>query len=162
MIILSGTDFSGKWELAKSNNDKIDDYILEYEEQYLTELLGKELYDLFVDDLDAGIPQEQIYKDIFDPFTLKINQVVYTSKGMKKMLLGLIYFQYVRDNRIKQSMNGAVEQETEVSVKSDNTFLYSRYNDAVTTYQAIQVYINENLDVYPTFEGLVKRKTSFV
>jgi hypothetical protein len=78
------------------------------------------------------------------------------------MLLGFIYFQYVRDNRVKQTMNGAVEQQTEVSSKSDNTFLYPRYNQAVTTYRAIQVYILDNLTTYSTFLGVRKRHTSFI
>jgi 16S rRNA C1402 N4-methylase RsmH len=77
-------------------------------------------------------------------------------------LLGLIYFQYVKDNKTKQTMNGAVSQQTEVSTPSDNTFLYQRYNDAVRTYQAIQIYINDNIDIYPTFAGVRKKKTSFI
>jgi hypothetical protein len=162
-ILISEDDFVGKWELAKSNDDKIDEYIQEYEEQYLIELLGKELYDLFKADLTAGVPGTQIYKDIFDPFSIKISQaVIITSKGMKKMLTGLIYFQYVKDNKTKQSMNGAVTQQTEVSTPSDNTFLYQRYNDAVRTYQAIQTYIIQNIAIYPTFAGVVKKKTSFI
>lgn len=163
MIILSDTDFAGKWDLTKSNNDLIAEYILEYEEKYLTELLGKELYDLFIADLNAGVPQDPIYVKIFNPFTEKINQITVASDGIKKMLLGLIYFMYVRDNRTKQTMNGAVEQQTEVSVKSDNTFLYLRYNDAVRTYQAIQKYIYHNKSVtYPAFDGVVKNKVSFI
>jgi hypothetical protein len=161
-ILISDEDFIGKWELAKNNDDKIDDYIQEYEEQYLVELLGKELFDLFEADLTTGIPATQIYKDIFDPFSIEINQAIVTSKGMKKMLLGLIYFQYVKDNKTKQTMNGAVSQQTEVSTPSDNTFLYQRYNDAVRTYQAIQIYINDNIDIYPTFAGVRKKKTSFI
>lgn len=161
-ILIIDEDFIGKWDLAKNNNDNIEEYIEEYEEQYLIELLGKELFDLFEADLIDKVPQTQIYIDIFAPFTEEINQFSVSSKGMKKMLLGLIYFQYVRDNRIKQTMSGAVEQQTEVSVKSDNTFIYQRYNDGVRTYQAIQMFINDNLDIYPTFNGVCKKMTSMI
>ncbi len=162
-ILISEDDFVGKWELAKNNDDKIDEYIAEYEEQYLVELLGKELFDLFKADLTAGIPNTQIYKDIFNPFSITINQaIVITSKGMKKMLVGLIYFQYVKDNKTKQTINGAVNQQTEVSTPSDNTFLYQRYNDAVRTYQAIQTYIIKNKASYLTFAGVIKEKSSFI
>ncbi len=161
-LLIVADDFVGKYDLAKSNDDKIDEYIEEYEEKYLTELLGKELFDLFEDDVEDYEPETPIYKSIFEPFTEEINGLVFTSEGLKKMLLGLIYFQYVRDDRVKQSMNGAVEQETEVSSKSDNTFLYSRYNQAVTTYKAIQQYILNNLTDYPTFRGVGKKHTSFI
>jgi hypothetical protein len=78
------------------------------------------------------------------------------------MLLGLIYFYYVRDNVKKQTMNGAVEQQTEVATKSDNTFLYLKYNEAVRTYQAIQRYAYNNIATYPTFCGIIKNKASFI
>lgn len=161
-LLISEDDFIGKWELTKSSNDLIDNYIEEYEEQFLTELLGKELFDLFKGVLDDGVPPVGIYKDIYDPFTKKINSLVVTSDGMKKMLLGLIYAKYVPDNRIKQTMNGAVEQQSEVATQSDNTFLYLRYNKAVDTFKAIQFYIMNNMEVYPTFYGIRKIHTSFI
>lgn len=163
-LLIISDDFTGKWDLAKSNEDKIDDYIDEYEEMYLTELLGKELFDLLKADVDGTtrIPNTQIYKNIYNPFTEEINGFVYTSEGLKKMLLGFIYFQYVRDNRVKQTMNGAVEQTTEVSTASDNSFLYVRYNKSVTTYKAIQTYILDNLSDYPLFYGIRKGKTSLI
>jgi hypothetical protein len=161
-ILIDESAFDGKWQLAKSNEDLIDEYIEEYEEKFLTELLGKELFDLFQDDLNAGVPATPIYETIFEAFTQKINGCIVSSEGMKKMLTGLIYFEYVRDNRVKQTMNGAVEQQTEVSTASDNTFLYSRYNQAVKTYQAIQAYIINNKDSYPSFDGITKKTTSFI
>lgn len=162
-ILISDDDFAGKWELAKANSDLIDEYIVEYEEQYLIELLGQDLYILFKADLTGGVPNTPIYKKIFDPFSITLNQTeVITSKGMKKMLLGLIYFQYVKDNKTKQTMNGAVNQQTEVAVPAENTFLYQRYNDAVRTYKAIQRYIWENKTDYPDFAGVVKKFTSFI
>lgn len=163
-ILISEADFVGKWELAKSNNDLIDEYVDEYEEKFLTELLGKELFDLFEADLNVNkVPVTDIYLKIFSPFTEKIRSYVVSSDGMKKMLLGLIFFHYVRDNKTKQTMNGAVDQQTEVATASDNTFIYSRYNNAVKTYQSIQAYIIENKDViYPTFYGIRKNTTSFI
>jgi hypothetical protein len=163
-LLIQSDDFTGKWDLAKSNEDKIDDYIEEYEEMYLTELLGKDLFDLFAADVNLTTrePATPIYQKIFEPFTVDINGYIYSSEGLKKMLLGFIYFQYVRDNRVKQTMNGAIDQQTEVGTASDYTFLYPRYNKAVQTYSAIQAYIYDNLTDYLTFAGVNKKKTSFI
>lgn len=163
-LLITDEDFVGKWKLTLSNNDDIDSYIEEYEEKYLIELLGKELFDLFKNDVDSGTmkPLTPIYESIYNPFSLKINGCVITSDGMKKMLLGLIYFQYVRDNAVKQTMNGAVNQQTEVSTRSDNTFLYGYQNTAVKTYKAIQYYIINNSSDYPTFYGINKKFSSFI
>lgn len=161
-LLINDTDFVGKWKLTLSNNDDIDSYIEQYEEPYLIDLLGKELFDLFKADLSSGEPQDDIYKAIFNPFSEKINGFVVTSDGMKKMLLGLIYVQYVRDNATKQTMNGAVNQQTEVSTRSDNTFLYLYQNAGIKTYRNIQNYIYNNITTYPTFYGVVKRYSSFI
>jgi hypothetical protein len=161
-LLILDTDFTGKWKLALGNNDEVDAYISIYEEKFLIELLGKELYLLFAAVVTNQAVAAGIYKTIYDPFSLKINGCIVTSEGMKKMLLGLLYFEYVRDNKVKQSMNGAVEQQTEVSAFTDNTLLYVKYNEAVKTYTAIQAYIYDQLAVYPTFEGVIKKKTSFI
>jgi hypothetical protein len=161
-LLIVDEDFEGKWKLALGNNDDIDLYTEEYEEKFLIELLGQELFDLFAAQVTNQVVAPGIYKTIYDPFSEEINGRIVTSNGMKKMLLGLLYFEYVRDNRVKQSMNGAVEQQTEVSTFADNTLVYNRHNDAVATYQAIQTYIYENLSTYPTFKGVIKKKTSFV
>lgn len=162
-LLVVENDFEGKWDLAKSNDDKLSEYIDLYEERYLIDCLGKELYDLFAATVVSGthVPVGAIYLNIFNPFTETISNYTYYSEGLKKMLLGFIYFHYVRDNKTKQSMNGAVEQQTEVSVKSDNTFLYLRYNDAIKTYRSIQTYIFNNLSTYPEFNGVAKFKASF-
>lgn len=163
-LLITSDDFTGKWDLAKSNEDKIDEYIDEYEEMYLTELLGKDLFDLFKSDVDPVTlkPTTPIYLNIYNSFTENINGFIYSSEGLKKMLLGFIYFQYVRDNRVKQTMNGAVDQNTEVSTQSNYTFLYPRYNQAVVTYAAIQAYILDNLTDYQSYCGVHKRKASFI
>ncbi len=163
-LLIVADDFVGKWDLAKSNDDKIDEYIAEYEEMYLIELLGKELFDLFKADVSSTTlkPVTPIYLTLYNSFTEKINELVFTSEGLKKMLLGLIFFQYVRDNRIKQTMNGAIEIQTEVSTFSESTFLFQRQNQAVQTYNAIQQYILDNKLDYPTFYGVIKRKSSFI
>ncbi len=100
-LLVVDTDFEGKWKLALGNNDEVDAYIEVYEEKFLIELLGKELFDLFEAVVTDQVVAAGIYKTIYDPFSLKINGCIVTSEGMKKMLLGLIYFEYVRDNKIK-------------------------------------------------------------
>lgn len=163
-LLIDESDFVGKWKLAKSDSDDLDLYIEEYEEKFLIELLGKELFDLFKSDVNVPNkqPNSAIYLSIFNPFSEKINGCVVTSDGMNKMLRYLVYVQYVRDNATKQTMNGAVNQQTEVSTRSDNTYLYGYQNTGVKSYRAIQFYILDNKDVYPTFYGTIKNPSSFI
>jgi hypothetical protein len=161
-LLIIDDDFTGKWKLTLGNNDDVDSYIETYEEKFLIELLGKELFDLFEAQVTDRVVADGIYKTIYNPFVVKISGCTVTSEGMKKMLLGLLYFEYVRDNRVKQSMNGAVEQQTEVSTPSDNSFLHLRRNEALRTYAAIQSYVYNDSANYPSFDGLIKNKSSFI
>ncbi len=168
-LLITKDDFVGKWQLALNGFDQIDSYIEQYEEPLLTSLLGKELFDLFKADLiidsgnpDVMIPASADYLKIFNSFVEKVNNYQIASDGMKKMLLGLIYFDYVRENKYKQSMNGAVEQQTETAIPADNTFMHLRHNEAISTWQIIQVYISNNVDTYPTFSGQRKYESGMI
>lgn len=165
LLIVKG-DFVGKYALATSTkgNDNIDVYIAEYEEQILIDLLGLELFELFKADVDSGTkkPVTPIYLTLYDKLNFNLCDQLLTSFGIKNILLSIIYFYYVRDNPIKQTVNGPVEIQTEVSQKVDKSFLYLRYNEGIISYTVIQRYCLDKTDVYPTFKGTYKQVTSLI
>ena len=151
--------FINKFETTQNEFDtaKLADYITRYETITLIELFGKELYDLYVIGIGASDP---IYKFLRDAFTVQLdNGIILDSRGVDDVILGVVYFYYHIDNYTQQSINGGIkntgENSTNVSVVVSN--IQSRWGEAVTSYQAIQGYICDNLDVYPTFKGLPKQ-----
>jgi hypothetical protein len=166
-LLIVKSDFIGKYALATSTkgNDNIDDYIAKYEEKTLRELLGIELFDLFKADVNGTTkkPVTQIYLDFYNEFTFKDECFVYNSFGLKNILLSIIYYYYVRDNVVKQSLNGDVNIQSEVSSQSNQSYLYLRYNEGIDSYNDIQSYcIKNKTDVYPTFDGVIKRVASLI
>lgn len=166
-LLIVKTDFVGKYALATSTkgNDNIDSYIAEYEEQILIDLLGLELFELFKADVDGVTkkPVTPIYLTLYDRLNFEYCNHLLTSFGLKNILLSIIYFYYVRDNTVKQTVNGSVNIQTEVSQPADKTYLLLRYNEAVTAYSVIQRYCLENKDdVYPTFKGTYKQVASLI
>jgi len=166
-LLIVKADFVGKYALATSTkgNDNIDDYIARYEEKTLRELLGIELFDLFEADVDTPtkLPITQIYLDLYNELTFKNGSLIYNSFGLKNILLSIIYFYYVRDNVVKQTVNGDQKIQSEVSSQSDQSYLLLRYNEGVDSYNAIQKYcILNKTDVYPTFDGVIKRISSLI
>ena len=156
-ILITKLDFVGKYNLAKNINDNIDAIIDNYEEQYLIDMLGFDLYELFKLDLVNKIPQAAIYLDIYNKFTVNIDNIVISSKGMKDMLLNLIFFEYSRFNKIKNTTSGQVVNQVEVSVPASNVPLFTYYNNGVKSYKAIQSFVyNDNVN-YPLFEGINKK-----
>ena len=156
MGIVANTDFVGKYELNinQFNEDLIDAYILKYENYYLTQLLGASLSTLFIADLTAGVPSDADYLLIFNPLSYDFNNDTIISNGIKEMLIGFIYYNFIKDESQIQTSNGTVSPKGENSNKMMlNNITNSRFNDSVVTFEAIQKYIEDNRATYPTYNG---------
>ena len=155
-ILIDSEDFTGKWKIATDDYSEVelDDYISAYEKKYLVALLGVELYDLFAADLNNQVPQTAIYTSIFNEFYIDDSTCVFHSEGMKKMLLGLIFFQYVRDQDVKNTVSGTVRNQSELAVQipAFNSVVL-RWNQSIDTFRNIQWYICDNETDYPTYNG---------
>jgi len=185
MIILQVSDFTqkGKYYIpigttGCSSEQKLQNYIDRYEKRYLQDLLGCELSELFIADLDGNthIPVTQIYLDIYNEICVDLtqgfNSIYYgtcgckpsriVSRGMKSMLMGFIYFQYMRDQPNAKDLTGVNNKKAENSTMAsfESWGIDQYYNESIEDYQNIQYYIYENKGDYPTFNGVKKEITS--
>jgi len=149
----------GKFELHHGmyEQTKIQAYIDKYERQYLVKLLGVDLFNLFVADLVAGVPQSAIYLKIYNPFEYdNVNCYVYISEGMIDMIKGFVYYQYLKDltNTVAVSGNVRPLGENSENVSTLNSMIYTRYNDSVRTYKTIQKYICDFNSDYLQYNGI--------
>jgi hypothetical protein len=143
-------DFVGKYQISTGmyDTDKLQEYIDKYEKQYLIELFGAELYDEFISDLDvSNVPQSPNFLMLFNPFhkNLGMGQLI-MSDGIQEMLKGFIYFEYVKDlaNQMTPLGNVRPTGENSTSISSLGSMMYNRYNTAIKSYRAIQLYILTN------------------
>lgn len=156
MSIVLNSDFVGKYELTLTqyNTALIDTYIEIYEKKYLIKLLGGQLYDLFIDDLTAGVPVTAIYLAIYNPLYIDLYNETLVSNGIKEMLLGFIYYHYTLDQQQAQTSVGVTAPKGENSEGINmNHISQNRFNDNVEPFRAIQSYIKTNAINYPTFNG---------
>ncbi len=163
--IVKKTDFVGKYAISQNqfNQTDLQAFIDKYEKVYLRDLLGLVLGDLFYADIAIDTflePVDPIYKTLFNPIAEVINNCEVISDGVKEMLLGFIYWEFVKSQSVANVLSGNVTQENETSaqVDWDKTEIYNNYNEAVKSYRAIQIYINNNKSVYPDFNGKMKVK----
>ena len=159
-LFVTINDFTGKFAISTGMyaNTNIQSYIDRYEDIYLTELLGVKLYNLFIADLVSNVPVTAKYTKIFNAFKEELDIRLIISKGMKDMLVGFIYFEYMKDSVTQTTPIGVVKQSTENSIPiSAHTPIYLRYNESVKNYRAIQDYIMQNLSTYPLFRGYTKQ-----
>jgi hypothetical protein len=152
-MIVNISDFTGKYQLSTGMYDvtKLQDYIDKYEKRYLIELFGANLYDEFISDLDTNnIPQSPNFIKVFNPFyeNLTFRQLI-ISEGIKEMLKGFIYFEYSKDLINQMTPYGNVRPISENSepVSTLYSMIYARYNEAIKSYKAIQMYIQVNMNI---------------
>lgn len=162
MSILTLTDFeNGKFSIATNTTQEIDlqDKIDLVERTYLVELLGVELYDLFILDL-ANPSLTPRFQFIFDAFNYQSSEkpLLVHSEGLKQMLKAFVYFLYVRDTTTRQTTVGIKRTKSDNSenVSGIKHGLINRYNEGVSDYDSIQYYMIDNEDVYPEFLGMHK------
>lgn len=163
MAITNPTDYTGRYAITKNKYNllTIQQFIDLNENSILNNLFGVELFELYETGIIATDP---IYTKLQDPFFYQTDcGKVIESKGVKDMLLGFIYFKYYAERYAQASVNGNVVDNPENSVKANDmdSNLIARQNEAVRTYRAIQEYIIDNLDVYPTFKGQRKLLTNW-
>ena len=154
----------------------LNDYIIRNESKYLQELLGVDLYELFIADLQNGVPQDPKFVKIFNPFAfndhsktvmfagyLKESHLV-RSEGMTEMLRAFIYSEYTKEQNFKNTISGNTQDEVEVATLQSamNNGLQEKYNNAVSNYDAIQTYICRHIDDYPEFCGIVKNYLTII
>ena len=157
-MYLIPADFNGYYDISTDTFTGIDleTYISDIEPIALRRLLGVELYNLFIADLDGnGVPQTAIYQAIYNAFDVDYNCTIISSTGMLEMLKGFIYYDYMRDSQFASVITGKNKSEFANSTKASfiEYGLQERYNVALQTACNIQWYIKENSADYPTYNG---------
>lgn len=147
-MFLAPSDFKDKYELHTGMYDsgKLQTYIDKYEARYLTQLLGVDLYNQFISDIDSllKVPKSPNFRKIFYPLYEDVNMFhMIESDGILEMLKGFIYFEYSKDLMMQQTSVGGVQPKNENSkvMNSTQTLIYHRYNEGIRTYKAIQDWI---------------------
>ena len=156
-MILSIQDFTGKYQVSTGMFDqaKLQDYINRYEPRYLKELFGITLYNDFQSDLLNNVPQSPNFLVLFNPLSEDLGYNFYyfngiyegvnqlDSEGIKEMLKGFIYFEYVKDLSNQITPIGLVKPDNENSTVANTLFsmMYTRYNEAIRSYNSILDFI---------------------
>lgn len=162
-MITAPDDYIGKYALSNGmfSTSKLQEYIDRYEPRYLRELFGVELYNQFESDLVGGLPQSPNFIKIFEALAEDVGSYFYTynryyqineiidSEGMYEMLKGFVYFEYAKDLKNQMTPYGNVKQKAENSDVVNTLFslMYTRYNEAIRSYDSIQQYILLNQDL---------------
>lgn len=157
------TDFL-QGEFLISLQDQTDDLqavIDRLEEEILQDLLGKEMYDLFIADLDTGsfpnIPQAARFTAIFDKF-FQDDPFYLRSEGMITMLQTMIWFEWIKQTGMEESPVGVVRNEFEngTNLSANAANLEMTHNRGIKTFLSILDFIILDRVTYPEYSGRSK------
>jgi hypothetical protein len=152
MYYLTPNDFQGKFQLHTGmyTNSTIQDYIDRYEPLYLMQLFGAKMFDEFVADMGVlNIPISPNFQFVFNPFHENYAfRSLIVSNGIIDMLKGFIYFEYCKDLTNQMTINGNVRPVGENSgdISTLYSMMFTRYNESIRTYRAIQQHIVHNFN----------------
>ena len=171
MSFLQPSDFTGVKAVSTNEftEDPVQAYIDKWEPLYLKELLGVDLYDEFIADLDTApnitptsVPTDPKFTVIFNAFSFDDGSSIRISDGMKEMLRLMIYFDYVRDVNFEVSITGATTgsySNSEVA-RIVETRAIENWNEGIKSYCNIQWYIDDNPNDYDySLENMQPKKT---
>ena len=157
MSFLVPSDFTGRFAIAQAYNGdtaKLQSYIDTYEVQYLTQLLGAELYDLFIEGFNND---EEIYVKLFDAFSFDSEREgrPLISQGMLEMLKGFVYTHYINGDLETTTTTGNVILEAEGGKKVTDALLGVKAPMGAVSLGAQLVSRNTNDDAAPTTSGTI-------
>lgn len=139
MILVDKSDFKGKWEVAQNNFSNLDSYIERYEEAILVDLMGEDLANDFISD-----PADAKWDDLKD-----------VGFGLTSLLVGFIYFEYVRDLPFRVTNQGVVYQLDENASQVITVLaLKQRYNECVDDYRLMQRLLRRDFN---NFRGKIRK-----
>lgn len=171
MSFLAPSDFTGIYNVSVNEFTEVELqlYIDRFEERYLTDLLGCDMYADFVADLTptpavvGSVPQDAKFTQLFNAFCVDYNYetgIQCVSEGMLTMLKLFIYYEWVRDTGFNIAITGATKNtfSNSEAVRITQTRAEQNYNIAIETYKTIQWYIDDNPLAYDydNFNGINK------
>jgi len=164
------SDFKGQDKIArdKFTEPELQEYIDKFEVRYLQDLLGCELYSDFAIDfaITGTSPTDPKFIAIWNSFCQDNDCHIVRSAGVVKMLSLFIYFEYLRDTKVKNNIGGIQNnvQANSVEAEFSTSNIYTNYNEALESYWAIQWLICENANGYDwsDYNGQVKHLISMI
>lgn len=167
-LFVQPEDFKqGSLTIAYNNITEADlqECINSIELDTITDLLGCSLGFMFISDYTPGVGFANTrFKTLFEPFATDTDFGPLKSEGIKEMLKGFIYFEYVRNQPNQDRQNGLVNavNENSTPISGGQGSLHLKHNRAANTYSAIQCYVGLHADMYPEFKGVLKKRASWI
>lgn len=171
MLILTTDMFKGpgmnNLSLDNTTTATLQATINQWERYYLYQLLSNNtpntlgLADLFVANLNNGVPSDARFLEIYNSFNQQMGGHMWSSRGMKETFKSIIAYHYITENSSYSGTGGITSGNSSGSKTLEITNAYrwaeSRFNDALDSIDAIKWWLRTGNgngggpDVYPEY-----------
>lgn len=143
-VFIYSSDFVGKYAIPSTSFTDLDSFIDDNEQAYIIDLLGASLYEDFKTKFIANpsFPNNAGYLTIYKGFSVDHCNIILISKGIKIMLMGFIFFDYMRQLGYEATTQGMVVNVPDTGKSAPEANLFTYLNDATNSYKSTQFYIN--------------------
>ncbi len=162
-MIIDSSYFINKLNLPQAGNTEgvtdVNNFIEQYEPEYLKCVLGLDLYNAFIDGVDgSGLPDEQRWIDLLEGVDFTYKNCLYHWNGFKpdakiSPIANYVFYQYV-DNKVTDfTLIGMVQSTTDNNrvVVSDDV-LVNAWNRMVDMNKNLYRFLKVNKTVYPEWK----------
>lgn len=159
MAGVDGLSFTGRLAVPAdpTSASVLAKYAQRYYPYYLARILGATLAEIVTNDITSGAePNDPDLLKLYRAFQYDEGGCIVDSPGIALIISGFVYWEYMKDSKVKPSMStgtAQVKPEIRVSGVVPETQVFERYNEAVIGARAIRSYALKNADLYPTFNG---------
>lgn len=168
MSILQTTDFTGFHKLAGSieNDTLLQSYIDKYEKSYINKVFGIALGKLIVADIlanDGIVPLDPNYLKVWNSFEeVGDDDAQYVSEGMSEILKSCIFWHYIVETTTQHTQAGVTGPGIDTQARAaSGRYAENRWNNMLSSWEAIQCFISENDTDYPDYVYLRKPDPCF-
>lgn len=165
-MLIDSTYFINKLNLPQVGNTEgladVNNFITQYEPEYLRCVLGNELYDVFINEVDgSGLPSEQRWIDLLEGVSFTYKNCSYVWNGFKPLTPALkispianyVFYQYVNNKVTDFTLIGEVQSTTDNNrVVSSVDRLVDTWNRMVDMNKNLYRFLKANKTVYPEWK----------
>jgi len=161
MAFIESSDLAGYYKIAQDTyNAAISQRVIgEMRDPLIRRIFGAVMGNEIITYIDTipTPPTNEEFDNVINAFQIDLEcGEMIESIGMKKVLLGFIFYQRQCDMKSQASSVGGEERPSTENSTIDRlpaSKLIQRYNDSVRSIYAIQRYICENGEDYPDYNG---------
>lgn len=158
MSIITYTNFiGGKYHLPQAGNTEgravITGAIERYEPALLKKALGYSLWKAFTTGMEgSGI--DPLWEDLRDGTEYTYMDNTYEWQGIKDAIAAYVYYYYLRDNAMQNTLTGTTvaENENAKNVSPAQKMCFA-WNDMVDRLNEMKQYLNVHEDLYTDWKG---------